>query len=249
MKTSEATIIIIAIIVVVLIVLIYLIHLGYTGATQTRSIISSAISSSIDLYKQEFQMCAEEYAKAFQTFLQNSPQGFTESELRTLQQLQNCMNQAAGGIAKIAESLGQNPLDVLTNYIGEGILSALAAAGIGYGISKIVQSLKTYSNRGTNNGAAAANIMSNAIIRYNLEKGIITPDQAAGVGYFLNNVYNINVTGVTNFASYLVSINVFTIDQATSFVNFETNLMYEDTSLTDRFLSSPPPPPPPVPIL
>lgn len=238
MKTSEATIIIIAIIVVVLIVLIYLIHLGYTGATQTRSIISSAISSSIDLYKQEFQMCAEEYAKAFQTFLQNSPQGFTESELRTLQQLQDCMNQAAGGIANIAKSLGQNPLDVLTNYIGEGILSALAAAGIGYGISKIVQSLKTYSNRGANNGAAATNIMSNAIIRYNLEKGIITPDQAAGAISSLKNVYNINVAGVTNFANYLVEIGVIAAAAAAAFISFEVGLLLADTSLTLRLLGS-----------
>jgi len=198
-------------------------------------VVSSAVSSALATYQQEFQQCAEQYATAFNKFITESPEGFNQAELQTLAQLQQCMNNAAQGMANVAKSLGQNPL----NIIAQGVAEALLAVGIAYGIVEIIKSLKTFTNGGANNGGAAANILSNAIIRYDLENGIITPDQAAGVINSLNNVYNLNVSAVYSFANYLVQINVLTIDQVSQFESFETNLMYDDTLDTEALLAPP----------
>jgi hypothetical protein len=228
MNNTQFIIIVVAITVVIIVLLIYFIHIFAVSP-----IVSSAASSALAAYQQEFQQCAEQYANAFNKFITESPEGFNQAELQTLAQLQQCMNNAAEGMANIAKSLGQNPL----NIIAQGVADALLAVGILYGISKIIQSLKTFTNGGANNGGAAANILSNAIIRYDLENGIITPDQAAGVVNSLNNVYNLNVSAVYSFANYLVQINVLTIDQVSQFESFETNLMYDDTIDTEALLT------------
>jgi len=230
MNNTQFIIIVVAITVVIIVLLVYLTHILVVSP-----IVSSAVSSALSTYQQEFQQCAEQYANAFNTFIKESPEGFNQAELQTLAQLQQCMNNAAQGMANVAKSLGQNPLNILAQDIGE----ALLAVGIAYGIVKIIQSLKTFTNGGANNGGAAANILSNAIIRYDLENGIITPDQAAGVINSLNNVYNLNVSAVYSFANYLVQINVLTIDQVSQFESFETNLMYDDTIDTEALLAPP----------
>jgi len=228
MNNTQFIIIVVAITVVIIVLLIYFIHILVVSP-----IVSSAVSSALATYQQEFQQCAEQYATAFNTFIKESPEGFNQAELQTLAQLQQCMNNAAQGMANVAKSLSQNPL----NIIAQGVAEALLAVGILYGISKIIKSLKTFTNDGANNGGAAANILSNAIIRYDLENGIITPDQAAGVINSLNNVYNLNVSEVYSFANYLVQINVLTIDQVSQFESFETNLMYDDTLDTEALLA------------
>jgi hypothetical protein len=228
MNNTQFIIIVVAITVVIIVLLIYFIHILVVSP-----IVSSAASSALASYQQEFQQCAEQYANAFNTFIKESPEGFNQAELQTLAQLQQCMNNAAQGMANVAKSLGQNPL----NIIAQGVAEALLAVGIAYGIVEIIKSLKTFTNGGANNGGAAANILSNAIIRYDLENGIITPDQAAGVINSLNNVYNLNVSAVYSFANYLVQINVLTIDQVSQFESFETNLMYDDTIDTEALLA------------
>jgi hypothetical protein len=212
MNNTQFIIIVVAITVVIIVLLIYLMHI-----LAVSPIVSSAVSSALATYQQEFQQCAEQYATAFNTFIKESPEGFNQAELQTLAQLQQCMNNAAQGMANVAKSLGQNPL----NIIAQGVAEALLAVGIAYGIVEIIKSLKTFTNGGANNGGAAANILSNAIIRYDLENGIITPDQAAGVINSFNNVYNLNVSAVYSFANYLVQINVLTIDQVSQFESFE----------------------------
>jgi len=228
MDNTQFIIIVVAITVVIIVLLIYFIHILVVSP-----IVSSAVSSALSAYQQEFQQCAEQYADAFNKFITESPEGFNQAELQTLAQLQQCMNNAAKGMANIAKSLGQNPLNIIAQYIAD----ALLAVGIAYGIAEIIKSLKTFKNGGANNGGAAANILSNAIIRYDLENGIITPDQAAGVINSLNNVYNLNVSAVYSFANYLVQINVLTIDQVSQFESFETNLMYDDTIDTEALLA------------
>jgi len=228
MNNTQFIIIVVAITVVIIVLLIYFIHILVVSP-----IVSSAVSSALSAYQQEFQQCAEQYADAFNKFITESPEGFNQAELQTLAQLQQCMNNAAKGMANIAKSLGQNPLDI----VAQAVADALLAVGIAYGIAEIIKSLKTFKNGGANNGGAAANILSNAIIRYDLENGIITPDQAAGVINSLNNVYNLNVSAVYSFANYLVQINVLTIDQVSQFESFETNLMYDDTIDTEALLA------------
>jgi hypothetical protein len=228
MNNTQFIIIVVAITVVIIVLLIYFIHILVVSP-----IVSSAVSSALSTYQQEFQQCAEQYANAFNTFIKESPEGFNQAELQTLAQLQQCMNSAAQGMANVAKSLGQNPL----NIIAQGVEAALIAVGIAYGIVKIIKALKTFTSGGANNGGAAANILSNAIIRYDLENGIITPDQAAGVINSLNNVYNLNVSAVYSFANYLVQINVLTIDQVSQFESSETNLMYDDTIDTEALLA------------
>jgi len=228
MNNTQFIIIVVAITVVIIVLLIYLMHILVVSP-----VVSSAVSSALATYQQEFQQCAEQYATAFNKFITESPEGFNQAELQTLAQLQQCMNNAAQGMANVAKSLGQNPL----NIIAQGVAEALLAVGIAYGIVEIIKSLKTFTNGGANNGGAAANILSNAIIRYDLENGIITPDQAAGVINSLNNVYNLNVSAVYSFANYLVQINVLTIDQVSQFESFETNLMYDDTLDTEALLA------------
>jgi len=230
MNNTQFIIIVVAITVVIIVLLIYLMHILVVSP-----VVSSAVSSALATYQQEFQQCAEQYATAFNKFITESPEGFNQAELQTLAQLQQCMNNAAQGMANVAKSLGQNPL----NIIAQGVAEALLAVGIAYGIVEIIKSLKTFTNGGANNGGAAANILSNAIIRYDLENGIITPDQAAGVINSLNNVYNLNVSAVYSFANYLVQINVLTIDQVSQFESFETNLMYDDTLDTEALLAPP----------
>lgn len=232
MNNTQFIIIVVAITVVIIVLLIYFIHILVVSP-----IVSSAASSALSTYQQEFQQCAEQYATAFNKFITESPEGFNQAELQTLAQLQQCMNNAAQGMANVAKSLGQNPLNILAQDIGEALLAIGIGIGIGYALSKIIKSLKTFTNGGANNGGAAANILSNAIIRYDLENGIITPDQAAGVINSLNNVYNLNVSAVYSFANYLVQINVLTIDQVSQFESFETNLMYDDTIDTEALLA------------
>ena len=218
-----------AIVIIVIVLIVYFLYIH-----STTPIISSAVSSSVSLYQQQFEQCAAQYAQAYNTFIKESPMGLTQSELQTLANLQQCMNNAAAGIANVAKSLNQNPLNVVAQYVGEAILTVAAA----YGISQIVKSLRTYQQGGLNNGGSAANVLENALIRYNLEKGLITQYQAASASTLLKTTtYDLNIPAINIFSNTLVEAEILTIAAASALAATVVSLVLADTEATIGLLS------------
>lgn len=227
MKMDKTTLLILAVVVAIVVVAIILLIF-------TRSSIPSAIKQ----YENEFQQCAEMYAKAFNTFLTNSPKGFNQSELDTLKTLQECMNSAANGIAKLTKSLNQNPIDILAQYLGRAI--EIVAASIG--VAVVLPRLITYVKKAVTNGGTAASVLQNAIVQVDVSNGIITANQAAGVRFILQQqLYPLNQTMVQDFLNALVVEGIITSSVAADLYALYTSYMASDLAETLALL-----PPPPV---
>jgi len=224
-------IVLVLLIIVIILAVIYLIYNSTSSA-----IASSAYSQAIQAYETELQLCAKSYTCAFQKYISESPQGLTQSELNTLNNLENCMNIASKGIASVAKSANQNPILVLAQDVGDAVIAGVAIAASGFAISLIIKKLRIYTGNALVNGSAAASVIQNAVTQYAVQQGIISAANASGIINTLNNLQQYNTTTLNQFFNQLVAEQIISQDIAQQEIDTINELMAEDLADTEALL-------------
>jgi hypothetical protein len=193
---------------------------------------SSPCYQALQPYKEQFQICADEYAKDLDAFIkEDSQQGtsFTQSQLDTLNYLTNCMNQAAEKMAQVAK---QYAPDTWPEIIEGIIFVALVAVLAKYGLSKYIEA-KTKPR----NGATAATVMYKAFIQDAVDTGIISSINASAL-MTTTQIEENNLTQIdTAYYQELVNLNIISETLATQLLNVELTEMSADFASLLQLLS------------
>jgi len=180
-------------------------------------------------YKQQYQTCANAYQNYLSQFLQEDSKngtGFTSAQLEVLQQEQNCMDNAAANIAKIAHQYEPNYWQTLATDIG---LAVVASATAYYGLKGAGAFIRQLRTPPTTGGSAGADMM-NANVRAGVTNGDISPESAAGFSrsiqvdvqpYYVNDI-NTEIT-----VDY-VNLDILTTAEADDLSTVMTDDVTED---------------------
>ena len=190
-------------------------------------------NQALQPYQQAFQICANEYAKNLQQFINEdnaNGTGFTSSQLDILNQLASCMNNNASQISKIAKQFEpENPIDVAVTIIAAAVGAAIVLYISGKTAVYIFKSLK---NNKPVSGSGAANALKQTAIRSNYEDGNISADQAAALEKQLPDMTQEDIQGNDEYLAGLQEDGVITQEEENILSSEDETNMELDTEDT-----------------
>jgi len=194
--------------------------------------------NALQPYQQAFQICANEYAKNLQQYINEdnaNGTGFTSAQLNVLNQLEACMNQNASQISKIAKQYEpENPLDVAVTIIAAAVGAAIVLYISGRTAIYIYKSL---NNNKPVSGSGAANAMKQTAIRSNYEDGNISPDQAAALKDQLPETTQDDIQANDDYLAGLQEDDVITQEEENILSDEdETNMEMDTEDTIDDYL-------------
>ena len=189
-------------------------------------------------YQQQFNTCAKQYATYLNQYLKEDSAngtGLTQAQIENLNYLQSCMDTAAKNMSNVAKQYEPaSVVDILVTYIGLGIVAALSLIGGFYGAGKFFSALR---NNKPVTGSGAGNAMKQAMIRYAVDNGEISPDEAAGLESQLPDLTQNDIQSNNEVLDYYASIDAITTDEEQILSEEDATNMEEDTTDTEDILS------------
>jgi hypothetical protein len=207
---------------------------GATGGPCTDP--STPCGASIQPWVQQYQNCANQYANYMNQFLKEDSAngtGLTQSQLSTLNTLQQCMDQAANNIATIAKQYTPTQVTAVLAYWGAAALGIVATA---YGIATIIKSLRT--SNVPYSGAAVGNAIKNALTELAGKLGIISPESATALSNQLPTLASSDISDSNAFFDALSSAEILSVEDAVALADDEASAILDDASAVIDFLAS-----------
>lgn len=242
MDKKTLLIIVITIVIVVAILIWLLISTTTTPPPNDCSNPNSACGAVLSQQSELLAQCLAEQYTLFTTFVKESPQGFTQSEINTLNnQTQQC-NQIALDMAKTAKSFNYNPVQALIQYVGT---SLEIMAGLGTPLYFLYKYLKKYNFVYNYNGSTSSNIVTAAAINYLYDAGVISTDQASYMANTMNVLTQQQINQSYLFEQSMVLQQLTTLQAISAIEAAAEASMAANAAAISSVLASPPPPPPP----
>jgi len=147
-------------------------------------------------YTQAYKTCLQNYISANQQFLtedQAAGVGYTQEQITYLNNLQTCMNNAAGNIYKTTKSLNQPITQAIV-----AITSAFIAVMVARSLINAYTSLKLNTSSRVS-GSDSASAARQAVLQDEFDNGNITVETASDFSYANESMTSDEVTNINDF--------------------------------------------------